>query len=599
MEFKEIQLTQTDFISSNWQEFIEQCDSRKCDNYCHVFAQKIEEAQNSGDATQEEIFRLLYAISSFYLDLNNRAEPFGPKLRLFREGKRSAIPDDIPEIHWDALKEIVGNIRDAEMRARIADLLWLRRCDYKYAELAVSAYLESARILENPEHWTCCADRLERGLQVACELGKRTQSYAIIIKRLEELLLHYRGLENSFFPAQLMEMLLTQKQGKASIGIEISENLANKAAAANNWAMARRYLELAAAWYTMDESNEEARKTKIKAAETYVKEAELATKRSYLAASSHIKYAIEAMRRIGNLPDRIKELHEQLLKYQSESIDEMQQMSFSPDTSELERKAKEYIKGRTFPEVLFALVLMGGPHKRDTIEDQIKNLAKQAPLQFLIAEQILAPNGKVIAHRPGGLENDQAVLEAQTYKYLSHNQKIHIDCTIESARIQINEEHGISVRDIMHLISDSPFVPPGRKWIFARGIHAGLKGDFLMAAHLLVPQVENSVRYVLSQAGVITSGIDSEMIQEDYDLNRTLRMKEAEGVFGEDLIFDLRGLLVERFGSNLRNRIAHGLMHIGEFYTQQCAYLWWTTLRLCLLPIMNANSANHNNIESK
>ena len=45
-------------------------------------------------------------------------------------------------------------------------------------------------------------------------------------------------------------------------------------------------------------------------------------------------------------------------------------------------------------------------------------------------------------------------------------------------------------------------------------------------------------------------------------LNKQLceRIVGRRKLLGEDLVFDLQGLLVERFGVNLRNRMAHGLM---------------------------------------
>ena len=595
MEFKNIQLSKEDFAKSQWQELVASCEAKECTKYDSLFARKCEEYQLSGNERFDELFLLLNAICSFYLDLSSRAESYGPKWRFFQQGTRSAIPDDIPDMHWDSLAEIVADIKDAEIRARIADLLWLRRRDYRHAELAISSYLESAKILENPEHWTYCADRLERGLQLASELGKKTASYSTIIERLHETLLRYRDLVSSFFPARLMQMLLIQKQGEANLGIEISENLAQKAATSNDLRTARRYWELASTWHTINESDKEARKTRIIAAETYVKEAKLAAKKScFLEASSHIKYAIEAMRRIGKMQKRIKELHELLVEYQKKSVDEMQSFTADYETSAFAQKARDYVKGREFTEVLFALALMGDSPKRSRLEAELKEVGKHAPLYLLIKEQIVTQEGKVIAHRPGALENEQAVLEAETYKHLTLSQRIHIDSTIEPARIQINEDNSISVRDILNLISNSPFVPLGREWIFARGLHAGLRGDFLMAAHLLIPQIENSVRYVLSQTDIITSSLDEEMIQEEYNINRTLKMKETEEIFGEDLVFDMRGLMVEKYGSNLRNRLAHGLMHIGEFSTHQCAYLWWTALRLCLLPIIKVNSVKPN-----
>jgi hypothetical protein len=59
-----------------------------------------------------------------------------------------------------------------------------------------------------------------------------------------------------------------------------------------------------------------------------------------------------------------------------------------------------------------------------------------------------------------------------------------------------------------------------------------------------------------------------------------LWMKETEEVFGQDVLFDLRGILIERFGHNLRNELAHGLVPAGDFYSPSAVYLWWLVIHI-------------------
>ncbi|HLJ57865.1 MAG TPA: DUF4209 domain-containing protein [Chthonomonadaceae bacterium] len=112
----------------------------------------------------------------------------------------------------------------------------------------------------------------------------------------------------------------------------------------------------------------------------------------------------------------------------------------------------------------------------------------------------------------------------------------------------------------------------------------------MVAVHLLIPQIEDSFRYLLPRMRVITSALGDDGIQDDYNLNRLLTTAEYAGplseTFGEDMVFDLRGLLVERFGSNLRNDLAHGLMDFDSFYSFAACYFWWLALRLYALPIV-------------
>ena len=138
----------------------------------------------------------------------------------------------------------------------------------------------------------------------------------------------------------------------------------------------------------------------------------------------------------------------------------------------------------------------------------------------------------------------------------------------------------------MPLVTNNPFVPPRREKLFVKGLYAGLTGDFITATHILIPQIENSVRYILSNRGAITSGIDNKNngIQKEDNLNSTLypsKYPQITSIFDEDTLFDLQGLLIEHSGSNLRNRMAHGLISDDDFSSSTFSYLWWLTLRLC------------------
>lgn len=90
----------------------------------------------------------------------------------------------------------------------------------------------------------------------------------------------------------------------------------------------------------------------------------------------------------------------------------------------------------------------------------------------------------------------------------------------------------------------------------------------------------------MSQIGIITSGLNDRGIQNEHNFNSTLYHPEIEKIFDKNTLFDLKCLLVERSGSNLRNRMAHGLINDLEFKSSLMSYIWWLTLRLCCLPIL-------------
>ncbi|HEY1084061.1 MAG TPA: DUF4209 domain-containing protein, partial [Prosthecobacter sp.] len=43
---------------------------------------------------------------------------------------------------------------------------------------------------------------------------------------------------------------------------------------------------------------------------------------------------------------------------------------------------------------------------------------------------------------------------------------------------------------------------------------------------------------------------------------------------------DLRAILVDKFGCNLRNELAHGLVTEGYFHQPAARYFWWLVLHI-------------------
>ena len=200
--------------------------------------------------------------------------------------------------------------------------------------------------------------------------------------------------------------------------------------------------------------------------------------------------------------------------------------------------------------------------------------------------------GKVVA-RQNSNEGKKAIDFGMYIKAVGY-QKISAHAFIEQARKQIilehiiqkSEENKIKETDLLPLVLNNPFVPPGREKLFIKGLYAGLIGDFITSTHILIPQIENSVRYLLSNRGAITSGIDNKNngIQKEDNLNTTLfpsKYPQITSIFDEDTLFDLQGLLIEKSGSNLRNDMAHGLINDNDFFSPIFSYLWWVALRLC------------------
>jgi hypothetical protein len=579
-------LTKDDFINSRWQDVINSSERKDCLTYDDAFWKKAQEAKEAGNVREQAVFEILAAVTSAAIKPESTEEFF------------AEVFQNLTDEHLDFLAEIASEISDPELQARVADILWVRRRDYRMAQLAVNAYLKSATELENLEHWPCSFKRIERALRLARKINYQADT---VVSYIEAVLDRYKGEDPSWLSARLMELLQEYRLGDPTKYAALAEKAATLAESAHDWRRARAYWDIKARWHLLEKYRENELAASMLAAETYVKEAEDALHRtppSYLVASRFMQQAVEAFRSIrgtkeetADVKSRSEEVHKLLLQYQEESRKELLTSSHETDISKLVEQARAHVKKKDFQDALFALSLLGSPTNVSQLRQQVQRQAHEFVASQLFPVVMMNEMGKVIACQPGSvLSSDPDEAEAATRFEMNRNaiyyQTLQAQAYVEPARYQINLEHSVRIKDLLPIVSNSPFVPPGREYLFVKGLYAGLTGDFFTSTRTLIPQIENSIRYLLWQRGVITSGLDDSGVQNEHNLNSTLYRPEIASIFDEDTLFDLKCLLVEHSGSNLRNRMAQGLINDSEFLSPLMAYLWWFTLRLCCLPIL-------------
>lgn len=149
-------------------------------------------------------------------------------------------------------------------------------------------------------------------------------------------------------------------------------------------------------------------------------------------------------------------------------------------------------------------------------------------------------------------------------------------------RFPLEERHFAPIANM------SPFVPYGHEHLFALGFARLWQGDYASAAHLLIPQLENSLRYVLLNANRDSSKIKPDLLQEDRSLSGLLQWlrPQLEEVFGADLVNEIDLLFNYRAGPALRHEMAHGKMSAGACYHRSGIYACWLIYQLTCLPLI-------------
>jgi hypothetical protein len=449
------------------------------------------------------------------------------------------------------------------------------------AQLAVTAYLQSATELEDPDHWTWCFQRIERTLRLARRIKYQVEA---VVAHIEAVLDRYKGEDPLWLSAKLMELLQEYRLGDPTKYAALAEKAATLAESAHDWDRARTYWQIKARWHLIEKDEDKERAAWMLAAETYVKEAEDALQRNpapYLTASHYLQKAVEAFRNIRGTQEekaadkvRAEEVHKLLIQSQEESSKEYITFSQEIDISKQVEQARAYVRGKEFQDALFALALLGASPKISRLRQEVQDTVWMSEFMPVVMKNEM---GKVVASQPSNPDDAEAATRFEMYRLAVEYQRLHAQAFIEPARYQLNLEHSVRVNDLLPIVSHSPFVPPEREYLFAKGLYAGLTGDFFTSTHILIPQIENSVRYLLGKRGAITSGLNDKGIQNEHYLTSTLypsNYPEIKSIFDEDTLFDLQGLLVEHSGSNLRNLMAHGRINDDEFLSPLMSYLW-------------------------
>ncbi len=342
----------------DWHSVVDSSEKKDCRSYNQAFWAKTKEAQETGDTSAEAMFATLTAVTAPELKPESTEEHF------------TNCFHPLLDAQLKFLSLIVTDISDSELQARVADVLWVKRKDYQSALIAIPAYLKSAARLEDPKHWRGCVQRIERALRLALKLRNKEHVDAAFA-HIEEVLDRYQGEDELWLSVKLMELLQEHKYGDPIKYAVLAKKAAQTAETRPNFRKARMLWNIEAVWHRRNEDYEQEFAASMRAAETYVKEADAVLKNSsqgHFVAATHLQKAIAAFRSIRGTSEetltakqRAEALHQKLLRYQEKIPGEMETYSQSIDASAAERKAEQEVSGKSLQDALSTLSTMCAP----------------------------------------------------------------------------------------------------------------------------------------------------------------------------------------------------------------------------------------------
>lgn len=487
---------------------------------------------------------------------------------IFYDSGRSARPDDFTEGDYSLLKSLDFTRLPLVIRAKIADLLWIKRKDYPSAVIALQSYMELYQNWFSIDDWTECVEMMQRVLDISRRINdQKTQIEAL--RNLKDQALQIFGKDGDFLSNRIIQLLIQNKYGNADEYISLLDKIIINQK--SSLSRVEDAFELMGQCYKWKNDSAGRKKTKLRMAEYYVNLAareEKETKkenndvRDLYQRESYLKNAIRIYKEEKE-KQKAEKLEKQLEKLQRQLPGTLQSFTISIDTTGLHKYIFDCFDGLSAKESLIRLTQFTLFRPKELLKEAIQEDLDRNVFTSLASRTIMDDEGRTICDLPplnrSNLDEDEKLLNLHLYHKgaeLENNDTILLSPALKIVAEKFKKE-GI---DLDFLTYHNGLVPEGREDIFSFGLKLAMEGKIYEAVHILVPQVENLFRCLAEELGGRTTVVFENGVSERIDLRDIFNLKELNEAFMENILFTFRGLLIEHAGSNLRNEVAHGLL---------------------------------------
>ncbi|MET3232606.1 UNVERIFIED_ORG: hypothetical protein ABIC54_004811 [Burkholderia sp. 1263] len=562
----------------------------------------LNEALRDADARENEgasrALRVLTLLCTLHFRVDDPATPFaarwsgrdsrGYEARDFR-GEQNAV-----------LAEIAGSIAHPALRARVADVAWFNeRGQWKAAEAAIEAYCDVVRKRVSGEFAGAfdaprgmigdAVDFLHRAIQVATGCGKWAKFSVLIDGTFSDLYSLARVNGHYVHFERLARLAVEYKLLEWNVVANDAEALARAAGADALPDCVRLVWRLAADAHEQMGDGVERLRCGEAAVEQLLRNRERV---SHPGARAHwTRVAIAELRQIGGSTVRLLELQRELRRFQDEAVDATMQFATPIDVNEEQAEMFRVFKDISLSDCLLRLAVLASCFNLNKLRDEALNALNGGFWGTLFGSSYTDAEGKLkgeINARSADEPPNEAQLKEQYNRILDLHRHIIVYGRIEPARRTVMTRFPVDERIFRPIVRASPFVPPGHEHIFCLGFARFWQGDFASAVHLLVPQIENSMRYVLLNGNDDSSKMSPELVQEDRTLGTLLEKNraEVEKHFGPNLANDMEMLFTYKLGPALRHELAHGKLYDGACFSANAIYACWLVYHITVAPVV-------------
>lgn len=330
---------------------------------------------------------------------------------------------------------------------------------------------------------------------------------------------------------------------------------------------------------TSNEATQLKRTMQLQIAESYVEEGDKRLEEDgAFAAVIFYQDAIIQYRKI-NEQSKIDELNIRIRSLNSQVLNEMDVIETRLELPKLQFKAETQ---NDLVQEILQHTSASLPSRRQ-VEQNVKQALKENPLS------LTGRNVTFGGRNPISYDSDElSIIEANVSREL--NWRIQIaDQYLASAIAELESNNRITSEGYCQFISDSGLLDKSLFNLIAHGIEKHFDRDYVSSIHVLIPQIEATLRSLVIAKGGNTLKTIGDVIM-DNELGGLLRNPETRAMLGEDLATYMEIKLVGHDGINLRNEVAHGLLQYEKFVHSESL----AAIRIILLlNKLSVNSMKH------
>ncbi|WP_166389317.1 DUF4209 domain-containing protein [Nocardioides ochotonae] len=549
---------------------------------------------------RQRVLSVLAHVAWMMLEAGDWADPFRPVV-VWADGSRTGLPDDLGDEDIALLASVAPLLEHLPTRARVADVAWTYgdRGNQELLGIALDAYL--ATPLDRAEWHGVSKGSWVRALEIIRhrgngEAGRRGRALEQIRVRLLAA-----TAADGYLVVELADLYRHSGKLDQDAERELADRLIDVAANAAPTRLSRHLERVAQKLLARLGAADEVHACTVRIAACYESEAARRIESgnaSELAAGIFLEKAISTLqslprkyRQSEGIDDHLVGLRQRLAENRTLTLESMIAIETEPvNITEQVRAAERAVTG--LPRFAALVRLASTPPLTDAerARADAQEALSTASLSRLFGRATFTSDGRKVATSGGGIgDPEESELWSEVVRRFGYRMNLVVNACIVPALDVVAAEHRFDLGFVRRLCADAPLVPPAHVDLWARGLRHGLNGDFPEAVSLLVPQAEQLLRHHLKRGGVNTLTMDPLTgVESERGLGSLLAMSEARDFLGADLHLEMRALLVDQEGPNLRNETAHGLLTDSGAWSTGSVYAWWLLLRVVVVPLWHA-----------